>query len=357
MDQKIQFNSTDSDKKILIQDEALKKTYTIPSENYKVDLLGLEPGADKKFEIIPTTGSLFSTKGPQVSDILQTNLPNCSFLAALRSIVRKFPHHILNMIQDFDERHVAIKLYTEYLGQPTYYLFEKTHVELLTPFDLIQSFFTSPKKPYQMSWVKLLEKAVVLQAAQSKPGDDLFWTLYWYQREKNKTLSYADVLSAMGEDKAFTILLGCKSTYATDYSSQIQYLLKDIPKWLRNEECILVQFSSEKYGVKTCHQYEMINFGSNANGEFVVLSNPWQFNSKLDFVWHTPPDLSSSTMVLEYDPEQVKTDKSIIVLSLEKFKEITCALVITNDAKKFAQPIKPPERIEVNENCSAYSPQ
>lgn len=309
---------------IYLSDAALYKTYTSGSQ-YKTNLLGLDPGCDRKYKTFPVTGKI-DPKEFRLSDIQQGYLANCSFISVLRTIMRRHPQVFLNMIKDFDEKHIVIKLYTENEGRPIpiTYKIDKTIVmpaynccgSLL---NTIRFFAFSPSKN-EKPWVKLIEKALVLHLMRISYPLNLeniqhHGHHFTYEEGKGVIPSYEDVISVL-KDTYFT-LLGCQMAHESFYEmSQPRNIIK---KNFINGELTTVKFFPNQLGLEENHSYELVDFAKSKNKKFVILSNPWGFNQKESKYNTKNIDILSLKLLSNYSPEQIKSDKGIIILPIKDF--------------------------------------
>lgn len=326
-----------------IPDDALKQTYVSHhAARYKTNLLGIEENSHKKFKLIPVLGSIYSDKPnrqPLVADVQQGDLGNCAFLAMLRSIVRRYPHFISTIIRDLDEQYIEVKLFSSQEGEVKLiqYKLEKTIIAPVPSattqfFGTMLSFFAHKlADKNEKNWVKLIEKAFVLHSMNN--GYHLNLMNLQNHELNGKYPSYEDVVSVYGQRDVCKALLGCTVETMFLFGRCDNESKEKLKAELVSGELITVSFQQNRLGIETKHMYELVNIGQNKQGEFVILSNPWGFNQPLKFRGIAIPNTSSLEMLIEYPPNEMTDDQSIIIIPMQIFKATAEKCVMTTGVK------------------------
>lgn len=313
------------DNEVYLADNCLYKTY-ITQDTYKTHLLGLDQGCDKQFRIVPVTNTVFAS--PCLSDVTQGDMGTCTFLAALRAIVRRYPNFVSNMIKEVDEKRVAVNFFrTEGRIQPISCIVDKTIVEPIKPWSLLNNIYTifsSTHNQHEKPWVKLIEKALVLECMQSGYHPNLM-NMQMHGRDfslsssgKMLTPSYEDVVYVIGNDDIYSRLLGCKRKSEHFYLDKSKAFIKNE---LLAGELISVEFFDNKFGVEDHHTYDVVDFAVLGSEEYVILSNPWGFNSKKSAFNYKNLDLSFCQLLVNSSLEAILNDKGIIILRKDDFEK------------------------------------
>lgn len=318
-----------------IKDMSLKDTFNCSfgiANKFKTNLLGLEPGSSQKFRLVPVKPNLDVI--PSVSEIEQGDERNCAFIAALRSIVRRYPNIINKIIREHDEKHVEVKLFRKEKDsfKKVNYKIEKTiFANIPSTFNNFCSLFSSPVKTIEKDWVKLIEKALVINFMNGSYHFNL--ANFQEYENKGKPLSYDHAVIVLGRLGIYTSLLGCetiKESFHSDKRSELDNLKE---KFIQGE-LITLYFSSNKYGLEDHHAYELVNYAKISTEEFVILSNPWGENNLNVSKNINKVDIASLKMLNEYSTENLSADKSLMIIPIKIFNQIVSGYMCTKDVIK-----------------------
>jgi hypothetical protein len=273
----------------------------------------------KGFKVVPVKDLKFNPGVLNASHIKQGNIGNCAFIAALRTLARRYPHFVSQIIIELDDKNVLVKLFKQ-VGkefQPIYYKIEKTIIVAFTNLDCL----FSESKNIEENWIKLIEKALV------------FHQINGGFTEKNlptgRESTYEDLICDLGQEKVYSILLGC---YVRKMVAACLRFGKAKQFLLDNEICT-VSFKSNKLGVVEGHAYELVNFAKKDEKEFVILSNPWGWNPYNIFS-SNKMDLESFEIAIKYKKTS-EQDKSLLIVPMEQFQKLALFATMTYGAKNF----------------------
>lgn len=337
---------------IIFNDEELKKTYVAcNNEEYRTNLLGFEKDSIKKLQLVPIKKALDLNKKDsikkfqlvpikraldlnkiEISDIEQGDLGNCVFLSLLRAIVRRDHHFIKKIITNVDETHVKIRLFSPERKdgvnrfKQVNYRIQKTIFEPVYPTVFSQIFYNFCKMidPCESFWVKLIEKALVIHYMNREYPYSLMCA-----QINGEIPTYETVVKELSQKFVYSALLGCKVKAGS--FKRVGTSTKIIEDAFISGELITVSFIENEIGIQHSHAYELINYGENHKGKFVILSNPWGFNEKINIVDYIQPALSTLKMAINY-PEIGNEDRSIVILPIKEFNEIVDCYRITSKA-------------------------
>lgn len=176
----------------------------------------------------PIMDDIFLNKTPSPEDIEQTTIGNCYLLAALKTIVRRNPEAIYEMIKDIGNDRIAVRFYTQtkdssQLSIEMWYQIDKSIVV-----HAINKFGFGHKAP----WVYLIEKAYAAHRMRDADFIQNYKIELWKKKTKKKwkeltnieiyenainqnitthEFSYEKILKSGTSRSAFEDLLGCSA--------------------------------------------------------------------------------------------------------------------------------------------------
>lgn len=144
--------------------------------------------------------NLFNVTGPISDDIKQTVIGDCYFLTALRSIIRRQPMFVENVIEILPNNHVAVLFYVH--TEPAQ--FEPVWFELEST--IVEHFFNR-FTGHGANWVYVFEKAYVFFRLHEMGLIDISESEA--KVKSTKSFDFYEVLSGGSAHKSFEALLGC----------------------------------------------------------------------------------------------------------------------------------------------------
>lgn len=315
------------DKIIYIPDDILERTSITCSNDYtgikeyKLNLLG-NYSSEKRFKLVPVKNLNFHPDKIQVSDIKQGHMGNCAFIATLRTIARRYPKFVSDMLTEIDDQHTAVRLFLKENGKfnRVFYKIKKT---IVTPAADMSTFFLPV--PTEENWIKLIEKALVFYLLQNQDG--LNFEKYL---PIEKTASYEDLITAMGQELIHKALLGSQTIR---YQASFLFSSDQVKKYFIDSEICHINFKSNNIGMFERHAYELVNFAKHNQDEFVILSNPWGNNGKDQKFDCKKIDMSSFELSIKYQNE-MKADNSIVVMPLDQCQKYADLATMTKGIKQ-----------------------